>query len=188
MRKRINTDTLVENEAYIVEETVSIGMESYMASSEIAQNYYYGRNGFRRNYTKAVEMFEKLTSSNSHESSLLGICYFKGLGTKQDYEKALELFQSSSRTDLSKFMLAVMEYYGIVLQKNTASAIKKFKGKGLANRRIISYESPSQGVLWKPHHKGVGYRCKLQGRHDVARGSIFDGKSACQDDHWTDLS
>jgi hypothetical protein len=26
----------------------------------LAQNYYYGRNGFLRNITKAAQMFEKL--------------------------------------------------------------------------------------------------------------------------------
>lgn len=94
-------------------------------------------------------MFEKLESSNSLESALLGICYFKGLGIRQNYARALELFTSSNRVDLSKFMLAVMEYYGIELKKDTASAMKKLKGTPVMTQsfRLRARKlKPSMGV------------------------------------------
>lgn len=75
-----------------------------------------------------MELFEKLEGRNDYQSALLGICYFKGLGVKKDYTKARSLFASSAQNDLSRFMLAVMEYYGIEMVANTASATKKFKG------------------------------------------------------------
>lgn len=60
LRELIDPETLIESEVGIVEETTVLGIESYLANFEIAQNYFYGRRGFRRNYTKAAEMFEKL--------------------------------------------------------------------------------------------------------------------------------
>lgn len=88
MKEPIDTGTLIESEVGIVEETTVLGIESYLANFDIAQNYFYGRRGFRRNYTKAAEMFEKLQSYNNMETTLLGMCYFKGLGVEQDYKKA----------------------------------------------------------------------------------------------------
>lgn len=130
LKEKINTDSLIEDETYIVEETINIGLESYMANFEIAQNYYYGKNGFRRNYTKAASMFEKLQAVGNQESaSLLGVCYFKGLGVTQDYKKAAELFTDSKKVDLSGFMLAMMEYYGIEIPENKPNAIKKLHSK-----------------------------------------------------------
>ena len=85
----------------------------------IAQNYYYGRNGFLRNVTKAAEMFERLKEVGISESaSLLGLCYFKGEGVKKSYQKAYELFKSSKNQELSRYMLNVMELYGIHVKKN----------------------------------------------------------------------
>lgn len=41
----------------MVEESINFGQESYTSNFILAQNYYYGRNGFLRNTTKAAIMF-----------------------------------------------------------------------------------------------------------------------------------
>lgn len=44
----------------MIEEALNLGQESFSSNFNIAQNYYYGKNGFLRNTTKAAEMFERL--------------------------------------------------------------------------------------------------------------------------------
>ena len=73
----------------MIEETLNLGQQSYLSNFNIAQNYYYGKNGFLRNVTKAAEMFERLKEvGNSESASLLGLCYFKGEGVVKNYKKA----------------------------------------------------------------------------------------------------
>lgn len=70
----------------MIEESISMGQESYTSNFNLAQNYYYGRNGFLRNTTKAAEMFGKLKEVGNLESAaLLGLCYFKGEGVNKNY-------------------------------------------------------------------------------------------------------
>lgn len=59
------------------------------------------------------------------ETTLLGMCYFKGLGVEKDYKKAKELFEKSNKMELSLFMLAIMEYYGIETNRDKVAAINK---------------------------------------------------------------
>jgi TPR repeat protein len=92
--------------------------ETIKATYEIAENYFVGRNGYIRNYTKAAQLFQKL-ANNDHmiSKSMLGMCYFKGQGVKMDRKKARELFQSSKNVDLSDYVLAAMDYFGIETKK-----------------------------------------------------------------------
>ena len=48
---------------------------------EIAIDYFYGKNGYKRDYSKAVAIFKKLSDQDhKHAASMLGLCYLKGHG------------------------------------------------------------------------------------------------------------
>ena len=118
------------DDAYMVEESINMGQESYTSNFVLAQNYYYGRLGFLRNTTKAASMFEKLKEVGNMESaSLLGLCYFKGEGVTGDYQKAYELFKASKNSELSTYMINVMEYYGIHVPRNKEAVLRRLKSK-----------------------------------------------------------
>lgn len=81
---------------------------------ELAENYFIGRNGFKKNYQKAAELYGKLAAQD-HKNSLamLGMCYFKGQGVPIDRKRARVLFEHSTKVSISEAMLIVMDYFEI---------------------------------------------------------------------------
>ena len=60
------------------------------AEKTMVLNYYYGRNGFKRNYFKAVYWFRKAAEQGNAEAQLnIGMAYWIGKGVKQNYSKAV---------------------------------------------------------------------------------------------------
>lgn len=69
---------------------------------ELADNYFIGKNGFKKNYVKAAELFAKLAGQDHKNSmSMLGMCYFKGQGVPLDRKRSRVLFEHSSKVSLS---------------------------------------------------------------------------------------
>ena len=63
----------------------------------LGNNYYYGRNGFEKNYTKAAEYFEKAALMGYASAQAdLGLCYDNGLGVPQNYAKAVEWYTKAA--------------------------------------------------------------------------------------------
>lgn len=69
---------------------------------ELADNYFIGRNGFKKNFVKAAELYAKLAAQDHKLSSaMLGMCYFKGQGVPLDRKRARTLFEHSNKVSLS---------------------------------------------------------------------------------------
>ena len=58
--------------------------------------------------TYSKDLAKKAKQGDYNAKQELGICYYKGLGTKVDYAKAFELFASTLRDPLSSFYLGSM--------------------------------------------------------------------------------
>ena len=60
------------------------------AEKTIGLNYYYGRNGFKQNYYKAVYWYKKAaTQGNTYAQLNFGMAYLIGKGVKQSYSKGI---------------------------------------------------------------------------------------------------
>lgn len=92
---------------------------------EMADNYYVGRSGYLRNYTKAMQLYQKL-SDHKHKpsTSMLGMGYFKGQGVPLNRTIAHKLFEQSKDTDQSAYMLTAMKYFGLETKKGKEEALK----------------------------------------------------------------
>lgn len=60
---------------------------------------------------------------------MLGLCYFKGEGVTRNYKIAYELFKTSKNLDLSKYMINIMEYFGIHIKKNREAVLRRLRCK-----------------------------------------------------------
>lgn len=69
---------------------------------ELADSYFIGRNGFKKNLVKAAELYAKLAAQDhKHSMAMLGMCYFKGQGVSIDRKRAKVLFEQSSKVSIS---------------------------------------------------------------------------------------
>lgn len=51
---------------------------------EVAHNYFYGINGYHRDYSKATEIYKKLSEQGVDDAiAMLGLCYLKGHGVQR---------------------------------------------------------------------------------------------------------
>ena len=67
------------------------------AEKTIGLNYYYGRNGFKQNYSKAVYWFRKAAAQrNAFAQCNLGYAYWFGRGVKQNYYKAVYWYKKAA--------------------------------------------------------------------------------------------
>ncbi len=95
-----------------------------------ARNYYYGRNGVTKDYSKAFKMFKELAENGNVEAqNFLGICYRNGHGVAQSnseavkwYRKAAEQGESYAQNNLG---WCYDQGYGVV--QSYSEAIKWYK-------------------------------------------------------------
>ena len=82
-----------EQNVDVVSSSEFFDSETIKAMYELADSYFIGRNGFKKNYVKAAEMFGKLAAQDHKNSmAMLGMCYFKGQGVPLDRKRARVLF------------------------------------------------------------------------------------------------
>ena len=95
------------------------------AEKTIGLNYYYGRNGFKRNYSKAVYWFRKAAEGgNANAQFVLARFYYLGQGVKQNYPKAIYwLKKSAAKGNINAQLdLGHIYYYGHVVKQNYPEA------------------------------------------------------------------
>ena len=65
--------------------------------ADIANDYYYGRNGKTQDYAEAVKWWRKAADQGDAEAQLsLGICYKNGQGVTQDYAEAVKWYRKAA--------------------------------------------------------------------------------------------
>lgn len=122
IRKRLTP--LREHHSFFVEETKYYDEETIGATIELADNYYMGRNGYVRNLTRAVTLYQKLAEQgNEHGKVMAGLCYFKGEGVPQDRVKARAYFLDTPKDEVSAFMLLAIKYFEIIDEGTKPAAL-----------------------------------------------------------------
>jgi len=106
------------------------------------ENYFYSRDGFKKDYEKARKYYE---NANIYGLENLGVIYRDGLGVNQDYEKAKEYFERAAIAgerngiynlgELYQKGLGVEQDYDVALKyyEEFKSALNKALGIGCKN-------------------------------------------------------
>ena len=116
---------------------------SAKAEKTIGLNYYYGRNGFKRNYFKAVYWFRKAAERGNLNAQFdLGYAYYYGRGVKQNYSKAVYWFRKASGQGnaIAQVYLGNAYNYGQGVAQNYFMAAywyKKAADQGNADARTL---------------------------------------------------
>ena len=116
---------------------------SAKAEKTIGLNYYYGRNGFKQNYFKAVYCFRKAAERGNLNAQFdLGYAYYYGRGVKQNYSKAVYWFRKAAEQEnaCGQVHLGSAYYLGRGVKQSYSKAVywfKKAADQGNANARTL---------------------------------------------------
>ncbi|EAS02454.2 Sel1 domain protein (macronuclear) [Tetrahymena thermophila SB210] len=103
----------------------------------LAESYFYGINGVRRDFNKSFEIYQSIYSKKNisqnintfKAGAMLGYHYMRGYGVKKDYQMSFSIFQSlSDQGDtISLNGLGYLYYNGYGVKKDQRKAISLFK-------------------------------------------------------------
>lgn len=96
------------------------------ANYALALDYEYGRNGKKKDKSKAVYYYTKAADEGSDEAMLnLGVCYEYGDGIKKNYVKAVALYVSASERGNAKAQcnLGYCYFNGVGVGKDIKKAV-----------------------------------------------------------------
>ena len=141
-RNSSNKEDLIE----IEEDAASIRKEGY--------DYYYGRNGKKINYIKAVELYKKAANMGDESAQYyLGNAYEEGIGVEKDYEEAIKWYKKSANQGyvLAQSHLGGLYYFGeAVVSQNFGEAFKWLRMAANNN------DASSQTILGDAYNYGKG--------------------------------
>ncbi|KAL4432619.1 hypothetical protein ABPG74_004912 [Tetrahymena malaccensis] len=115
---------------------------NYQSSSlgelyNLAESYFYGINGLRRDYKKSFEIYQSIYSQKStnqnintfRAGSMIAYHYMRGYGVEKDYETSFKIFsQLSDQGDtVSLNGLGYLYYNGYGVNKDQRKALQLFK-------------------------------------------------------------
>lgn len=158
------------------------------AQVELGRLYYNGERGIKKDYAKAVELFQKaVDKGNVYGKYWLGICYDEGNGVDANFTKANTLYKEAF-TEFSKMAeindakalcyLGLCHLHGLGTEKNKELSIAAYKksaeqGYAVAQNNLGAYyettQSYTEAVKW--------YRLAAEQGYAVAQnnlGSCYD--------------
>ncbi len=158
------------------------------AQAELGRLYYYGERGIKKDYAKAIELFQKaVDKGNVYGKYWLGICYDEGNGVDANFTKANTLYKEAF-TEFSKMAeigdakalcyLGLCYLHGLGTEKNKELSIAAYKksaeqGYAVAQNNLGAYyettQSYTEAVKW--------YRLAAEQGYAVAQnnlGSCYD--------------
>lgn len=99
--------------------------------NSLGLNYFYGRNGYPKNFDKARELFTKSVKNKEDPDYALynlGLTYYLGKGGEQNYKEALRLFKKVAERGISvaQFNLGGMYFNGEGVEKRDYDKAKKW--------------------------------------------------------------
>lgn len=119
----------------------------------IGENYYYGKGGVAKNYTRAVKYFRKAAEQGyAPAQNMLGICYEYGRGVEQDYAKAVEWLRKAAVQGhaLAQFNLGYCYYLGRVVEQDYAKAVEWYR------KAAVQGYAEAQVYLGNCYYIGIG--------------------------------
>ena len=101
------------------------GQISVEAMNQKGNDYYYGKNGVKKNYEQAVGWYRKAAAQgNAVAQNDLGYMYRHGYGVKKDYEQAVVWYRKAAAQGdaVAQFNLGFMYEYGKGVPKSLSKA------------------------------------------------------------------
>lgn len=121
--------TIAHNQTTAIEKNLKKGYtveEMY----QLGENYYYGKNGYEKDYSKAVEWFRKSAEQGyAKAQNHLGVCYRFGDGVSKDYNEAVKWYRKSAEQEYvwAQFNLGVCYERGYGVSKDINEAVKWYR-------------------------------------------------------------
>ena len=134
-------------------------------------DYYYGRNGVKRDYIKAREYSER-AAANGHAGALfrLGVFYDFGEGVKQDYVKAREYYEQAAAKGHAKALYNLGVFYdnGYGVKQDYVKAREYYE------------QAAAQGHVKALYNLGVLYDFGEGVKQDYAKAREYYEQAAAQ--------
>lgn len=151
---------------------------SYDNVIQQAENYLFGRDGYRKDYKLSVELLKKATYTNKSAFAILGFCYEFGFGVLNDFKSAEKCYISAlpvnqdldhdERTLFAISRLAFLRKYGrpgVCIDRIEAQKLESLVERGGSKsiawiHRAATQDncSASQYCLGILHHDGLTFK------------------------------
>lgn len=121
--------------------------------AKTGDDYYYGRNGKRQDYTEAFKCYNKAAQQGDADAqNNLGNCYLCGNGVQQDYQKAVSWFRMAAAQENAEAQnnLGNCYYYGHGVNQDFTEAVRWYR-KASVNGNIMA-----QCMMAYCYEKGQG--------------------------------
>ena len=136
--------TIAHNQTTTIEKNLKKGGHTVEDMYQLGENYYYGKNGYEQDYTKAVEWFRKSAEQGfARAQNDLGYCYQLGEGVPQDYKEAVKWYRKSAEQGYAEaqYVLGICYDSGLGVSKDINEAVKWYlksaeQGYALAQTRL----------------------------------------------------
>jgi len=121
---------------------------------QLGLTYYYGRYGFKQNYSEALKWFQKAAEQGHAGAQYgLGIMYFGGRGVPKQYAKALKWLQNPAEQGhlTAQYLLGLIHFRGHNgVRQNYPEALKWFQKVAKQGHADAQY------LLGRMYYKGYG--------------------------------
>lgn len=94
------------------------------------ENYYFGKGGVAKDYTRAEKYFRKAAEQGyAPAQNMLGICYEYGEGVEQDYLKAVEWYRKAAEQGYARAQCNLGQCYanGFGVEQDCAKAVEWYR-------------------------------------------------------------
>lgn len=133
------------------------------AQYELAEAYYYGRDGAIENESEAVRWYRKSAAQNNSDAIYsMGICYYKGQGVEESNDRAFYWFQKGAFLENidAEYMTGICNLNGYGTEVNEKLADFWFeraaeKGHAKAMRQMGDGHRRGRGILKKDDVKAL---------------------------------
>ena len=146
--------------------------------ADIAEDYYYGRNGKTQDYAEAVKWARKAAElGNSLGQFRLGSCYTEGKGVTHDYVEAVKWYRKAADQGYAgaQISLGLCYYHGQGITQDYGEAVKwcrKAEEQGDADALIVL------GILY---YNGEGVPFDLKHALELWSKAAAQGNAWAQD-------
>ena len=164
--------TIAHNQTTAIEKNLKKG-HTVEEMYQLGENYYYGKNGYEQDYSKAVEWYRKSAEQGyARAQYVLGICYRLGEGVPQDYKEAVKWYRKSAEQGYAEAQcnLGACYYLGNGVPQDYTKAVEWYR------------KSAEQGDVAAQYNLGVCYQLGRGVSKDINEAVKWYRKSAEQGD------
>ena len=143
-------------------------MSLFKNKFEKAEDYYFGRNGKKQNYEKALKLYIEVEPNNSLAGYRIGVMYANGYGVQEDRKTAAKYFERNGDWASSHLYIGQFYLFGWAdYPQDTNKAIEHIK-------KSTGMEKNASHLL------GKIYADKKYGINDLATAAEWMEKAAAQ--------